>query len=193
MNLIEEGWTVFQAASLLYYGEPISHDTRSVESFIFEIDEVDLIYVPWTQVKGTRDRFAFHMYQWEDKKGRIIEGWKVTDEALEHILLYGMRREDDEVSFRIEYNREGQIQPVEVVLREIFIQGTQIVLRGLIDREKVSFHKIELDHVTVYHWMYDAHYGQGVIEWFVANERPLEPMVRGEWFHQGVLINHPFH
>ena len=193
MSIIEEGWTVFQAASLLYYGEAIVRDTASVESYVFEIDEVELIYVPWTHVQGARDRFTFHMYQWEDRKGRLVEGWQVTDEASERILLHGMKREGDEVPFRMEYDMNGQIQPVEVVLREMFIQGTQIVLRGLIDREKVSVHQIELDRVTVYHWMYDAHYGQGLVEWFVANERPLEPMVRGEWFHQGTSTVHPFH
>lgn len=48
-----------------------------------------------------------------------------------------MKREGDEVPFRMEYDMNGHIQPVEVVLREVFIQGTQIVLRGFIDREKV--------------------------------------------------------
>ena len=64
MTDTQKGWTVFQAASLLYYGEPIVRDTASVESLVFEMDEVEFIYVPWTYVQGVRDRFAFHMYHW---------------------------------------------------------------------------------------------------------------------------------
>lgn len=163
MTMIDEGWQVFQATGLLYYGETIVSDSMSVESYIFEIDEVELVYVPWTHVQGARDRFAFHMYQWEDDEGRLMEGWQVTDEASERLLLHGMKRTQGEVQFRIEYDQEGHIQPVEVVLREMFIQGTQIVLSRLIDREKVSARRIEYEHVTVYHWMYENQNGKGLV------------------------------
>lgn len=50
MTNTHKEWMVVQVASLFYYGELIVRDTASVESYVFEIDEVELIYVPWTYV-----------------------------------------------------------------------------------------------------------------------------------------------
>lgn len=163
------------------------------EVYTFQTEEVDPLFVPWSQVIASDSSFLFEFLQWERPTGEVVEGWLVYDPDTWNLCLTGLRREGQTEGFRVEYDETGERVAFQTVLHALFHWGVEAILQRAIQaEERLHVRPIVVAPHTIYHALVEDEAGHPLVEWFIADEFPLEPMNRGQWFFHGHSIDSPF-